>query len=54
MIENNRQAYSGHEEEQSSPVSDDEWNFPEQEYRLSYSSTLHDSRHNDELDSLIR
>lgn len=43
VIENNRQAHIGHEEEHPSPVSDDEWNFPEQEYRLSYSSTLRDS-----------
>ena len=56
MIENNRQVHKAidHEEEHSSPVSDNDWNFPEQEYRLSYNSSLRGSKYNDELDSLIR
>ena len=56
VIENNRQVHKAidHEEEHSSPVSDNDWNFPEQEYRLSYNSSLRGSKYNDELDSLIR
>jgi len=63
VIANNRQAHNiGHqeeeeeeqEEEQPSFVSDDEWNISEQEYGLSYNSSLCDSKYEDEFESLIR